>query len=100
MSCDPRQEGNSCNVGLDAVSKKFVGRVEIETCMACEYYESADGTITGNKKCPEFQLEGGNFAGAMVCPQYAQSSCYTATSYHVDYTNAQGTEDFTAHSEQ
>jgi len=86
VSCDPRQDGNSCNTGLDSVSKKFVGRVEIETCMACEYYENLDGSVTGNKKCNAFQLEGGNFAGAMVCPQYAQSSCYTATSYHVDYS--------------
>ena len=87
VSCDPRQDGNSCNTGLDAVSKKFAGRVEIETCMACEYYESTDGTVTGNQKCSGFQLDGGSFAGAMVCPKYAQASCYTATSYHVDYTS-------------
>ena len=64
-------------------------------CYACEHYEDLDGNMFGNKKCSKMQLDPNGFAGAMYCPKYAHASCYTATSYHVDYNNPDGSSENT-----
>jgi len=87
VSCDPRVEGNGCNNELEKVSEKFATTVWMSQCYACEHYEDLDGNMFGNKKCSKMQLDPNGFAGAMYCPKYAHASCYTATSYHVDYNN-------------
>ena len=59
-------------------------------CYACEYYEDFDGNVKGNKNCAKLQIAEDSFAGAMLCPKYAHASCYTASSYHIDYSDPDG----------
>ena len=59
-------------------------------CYACEFYEDFDGNVQGNKNCAKLQIAEDSFAGAMLCPKYAHASCYTASSYHIDYSDPDG----------
>ena len=59
-----------------------MGDGSVAECYHCYSIHEFNGEFNGNEKCANkpTQLE------KEKCPAYADSSCFTASSYHRDYT--------------
>jgi len=79
--CDPAEDGDGCNSDLKAVSE-LMGEGSVTECYHCYSTQEFNGEFSGTDKCG---LKPTN-TGTRKCPPYADSSCFTASSYHRDYS--------------
>jgi len=81
VTCDPAQDGEGCNSGLDAVGDLFDQGNELE-CFNCQYARDVEGEIENgsNENCKNEDVTGN--VDTIVCPKYANAACYMAATWH------------------
>ena len=57
----------------------------------CTFFQDSDGDLIGQEACAaEIDALNSNNIPTHQCPLYATGSCYTASSTHKDYNDAEG----------
>ena len=83
--------GDGCNSDLTDVSA-LLSTGNVASCYQCNFTQNTDGTVTGMQNCGKE-----NGGSSTTCPAYADAACFTASSYHQDYSGnvtKEQTDDF------
>jgi len=79
--CGANCDTAGCNRDLDDAARMFIedGDERQEECYACQFLETDDGDVLGNKYCAD---EPDLIDVSVNCPMYAQKACFTGTNVH------------------